>query len=91
MVHGILPREELSRLMSELGSGGRGEALVRALILHQRGPGSGLGISAIHGLELVNFANAPMNALNNENPPLSRKEARAWSSLSFALHFSRGW
>ena len=32
-----------------------------------------------------------MNALNNENCPLSRKVARAWSSLSFALHFSRGW
>ena len=26
MVHGILPREKLSQLMSELGSGGRGEA-----------------------------------------------------------------
>ena len=44
MVHGILPREELPRLMSELGSGGRGEALVRALVLHQCGPGSGLGM-----------------------------------------------
>ena len=44
MVHGILPREELSQLMSELGSGGRGEALVRALVLHQCGPGSGLGM-----------------------------------------------
>ena len=44
MVHGILPREELPRLMSELGSGGRGEALVRALILLQCGPGSGLGM-----------------------------------------------
>ena len=44
MVHGILPREELSWLMSELGSGGRGEALVRALVLHQCGPGSGLGM-----------------------------------------------
>ena len=37
MVHGILPREELSRLMSELGSGGRGEVLVRALVLHRCG------------------------------------------------------
>ena len=44
MVHGILPREKLSRLMSELGSGGRGEALVRALVLHQCGLGSGLGM-----------------------------------------------
>ena len=42
MVHGILPREKLSRLMSELGSGGRREALVRALVLHQCGLGSGL-------------------------------------------------
>ena len=32
-----------------------------------------------------------MNALNNENRPVSRKVARAWSSLSFALHFSCGW
>ena len=44
MVHGILPREELSWLMSELGSGGRGEALVRALVVHQCGLGSGLGM-----------------------------------------------
>ena len=43
-VHGILPREKLSRLMSELGSGGRGEALVRAPVVHQCGLGSGLGM-----------------------------------------------
>ena len=35
MEHGILPCEKLSRLMSELGSGERGESLVRALVLHQ--------------------------------------------------------
>ena len=36
--------EELSRVMSELGSGERGEALVRALVPHQCGLGSGLGM-----------------------------------------------
>ena len=39
-VHAVLPPEKLSRVMSEEGSGGKGEALVRALVLHRCGLGS---------------------------------------------------
>ena len=38
--------------------------MVRALVSHQFGQGSGLAMYAIYGLDLVSFANAPMNRLN---------------------------
>ena len=50
---------------------------------------SGLGMYAIYGLGLVNFANAPMTTLNQRKSPPKRKVTRGALSVFRVSPFSR--